>query len=636
MKKKYFCIAAIWLLVCFSIAAGEYNYSTLNFPDSLKENAYAIVRFDHIVYEYKNPESAVKKIKKAITILDDKGIKAADFYEGGSKYIKLKSFKGIMYNAKGEKIKTFNKQEIHTSAFSPHLATDNFIYYFTCDPPTVPFTISYEYEMEYTDGIIFFPYFNPQYTYNISVQEASYCLQHPLTTPILLKVLRINSVPETQTSKDIKTTTWSVKNLRAKENEKFAPDLENYVPQIYAAPEKFIYAKSSGSIANAETIAEWQKQLNLNRNNLSEELKKKITDLTKDVPDIKEKVRILYNFLGNTTRYESIQLGIGGFQPIPADEVCRTGFGDCKGLSNYLKAMLNHIGIPANYTIIRMDRNEKKLSNDFTAFMNTNHIILQVPLPGDTLWLECTNTKVPFGYVHNGIAGHHAIVSTDEGGIMTILPDYPDTMNIERNHLTVEVDSEGKAIVKATKTWDVKEYDNNSHLITAKASDQIDFLRKKISLPQVTIGTIQLTETKSEYPSMSMKYDWQTTSYGSKTGNRLFIPVNTLKNNIKHGFVKSHRTNDIQIINGGCDIDSISITIPEGYVIESIPVSIAFDSQFGGFRSEIVTNENKILIHQLFSLKSGYWDVSTYPDLFNFFEQTAIEYNRKIILRKIL
>lgn len=634
MKKDIFCIIILWFFACFTKAAGEYDFSTLNIPDSLKKNAYAVVRYNHIIYEYKSPDNAAKKIKKAITVIDEKGIDAAVFFENGSKYDKLKNFKGVMYNAKGEKIKTFGKSEIRTSAFSPHLATDNFIYYFSCDPPSVPFTMSFEYEMEYSDGIILFPYFNPQYSYNMSVQEASYCLQHPLTTPILLKTLNLKSVPVTQITKDLKTTTWTVQHLKAKESEKHAPDLEKSVPQIYAAPEKFTYARSGGTLINVETIIQWQKQLNLNRNNLSDELKKKIIDLTKDITDTKEKVRVLYNYLGNTTRYESIQLGIGGFQPIPADEVCRTGFGDCKGLSNYLKAMLNYIGIPANYTIIRMDENKKELSNDFTAFMNTNHIILQVPLPGDTLWLECTNTIIPFGYIHKGIAGHHAMVSTDNGGVMAILPDYPDSLNTERNNMIVKLGSEGNAEVKATKTWELKRYDHNLHIVTAKASDQTDFIRKAIILPQVTIGNFQLSDNKSAHPSMSISYNWETTSYGSKTGNRLFVPVNTLRNDKKNGLKKSPRSNDIQINRGEVDIDSFTIEIPEGYQIESMPSSVNLNTQFGDFSSDIFQTDNKITIYQRFFLRSGYWDISNYSSLVTFFEEIAKAYNGNIILRK--
>lgn len=54
-----------------------------------------------------------------------------------------------------------------------------------------------------------------------------------------------------------------------------------------------------------------------------------------------------------------------------------------------------------------------------------NHAILQVPLPEDTLWLECTNPQLPFGYVHSGIAGHDALLITKKEGLCAACPPIP-------------------------------------------------------------------------------------------------------------------------------------------------------------------------------------------------------------------
>ena len=35
---------------------------------------------------------------------------------------------------------------------------------------------------------------------------------------------------------------------------------------------------------------------------------------------------------------------------------------------------------------------------------------------GDTIWIECTAPDLALGYVHSDIAGHDALVMTDDGG----------------------------------------------------------------------------------------------------------------------------------------------------------------------------------------------------------------------------
>lgn len=180
---------------------------------------------------------------------------------------------------------------------------------------------------------------------------------------------------------------------------------------------------------------EWQYKLLDGRDELTEPFRNKLHGLTAHCSTDREKVKAIYDYLAKTTRYVSIQLGIGGLQPIAASDVCRTGFGDCKGLSNYTRAMLKEIGIPSTYTVI--STTNERLLPDFSSANQMNHVILQVPLPKDTLWLECTDPSLPFGYIHQGIAGHDALLIEPAGGSIHRLPTYPDSLNTQHIIATI-------------------------------------------------------------------------------------------------------------------------------------------------------------------------------------------------------
>ncbi len=628
---------ALFVLLTFSTGIGasvKSDFRVSLIPDSLKKNAYSVVRLSQCDYTYRNPTSATARFNHAVTILDKEGISESYFVASGDKSTKLTKFKATITDAHGKKIKTYSRSDIEINAISSHLATDNFRYYLNFSDPALPFTIHYEYELEYNDGIYYFPVFMPVSSFNQSVEKASFNLISPVGTIIHVKATKFDGKYAEQEVKGLNSRRWEINAYKAVEQERFAPSFINLMPVVYSGPKDFVYENTRGELTNTQTIIQWLKVLCLGRTELTQATKDQITAMTSELKTDREKVETLYHHLGKTTRYESIQLGVGGYQPIAAAEVCRTGFGDCKGLSNYLKAMLNHLGIEANHCIIRSDSREKDLSDDFTAMLRSNHMILQVPLQGDTLWLECTNTRFPFGYVHSNIAGHHALVNYDRGGKMERLPDYPDSLNIELNNLQLNIESDGKATGKMLKSLEVKQFDGMMGFMTARQQDQTDKLRKEINLPQATIQNMLLTENKSALPSLRITYELSTNQYGTKTGSRLFLPVNVMRSTNAF-FKKGERKQDIVIYEGWVDADEITILIPDDFTIESAPAPVMIENEFGSFTSNIAVNGRTITIKQTLSVRSGQWNADAYPTLGALFEKAVSGYAGKITIRKI-
>ena len=75
----------------------------------------------------------------------------------------------------------------------------------------------------------------------------------------------------------------------------------------------------------------WKNQLLDRRDNLPVETINTIKQLTNGLSTKKEKVKKVYEFVQSKTRYVSVQLGIGGWQPFTAEIVDKYGYGDCKG-----------------------------------------------------------------------------------------------------------------------------------------------------------------------------------------------------------------------------------------------------------------------------------------------------------------
>jgi transglutaminase-like putative cysteine protease len=632
MRRRTLIAILGWFSGLLTLSA-QTDLSVSAIPDSLKKNANTVTRFDNETIDIYSLKSGVRKDSYAITVLDEKGESHASFLLTGDVFNVLKSFSAKLYDAQGKLLKKYGKSDLQTSEYSSALATDNKSYYFSCDAPSIPFTIRYDYEVSMNNGILNFGYFFPMDSYYHSVQSYVYLLRLPETVIPRIKSFNHIQEPGISTASGITTYFWKVENQKAIESEPLDPPLDDYVPYVSIAPNDFIYDGTPGSVSSWSELGKWSYNLTVGRDVIPEELKAKLLDLTKNAKTDKEKVQILYNYMGETTRYVSIQLGIGGYQPMAASEVYKMGFGDCKALTNYLKAMLSVLGIHSEYCTIRFDEDKKELLNDFPDFLQMNHAILMVPLPNEKLWLECTNTKVPFGFVHNGIAGHDVLVCKPEGGEIQKLPDYADSLNLEQNVAYVNLLADGSASVKMQKDCRVKIYDTNDWFLLAKASDQTDNLREDIHLPNVELGSFHTTENKKALPSYSVDFSWKTSLYGSKTGNRLFLPVNIFRSGYEQ-LRKPNRIHDICIEMGYRDADSIFVQIPESFEVEALPPTVLVVSRFGSFTAKVVLEGNQLKIVQVADVFTGNYKDSEYQEFIAFFNKITTAYKGKIILRK--
>ncbi len=114
---------------------------------------------------------------------------------------------------------------------------------------------------------------------------------------------------------------------------------------------------------------------------------------------VREKVKYLY-----------VGLGEGNLRPMPADMVWQRGFGDCKGKTALLLAMLDALGIKAEAALVAT-RGGDGLDRRLPALGGFDHVIVRAQLDGRVVWLDPTlegeGASPRFGWalpVHPGAA----------------------------------------------------------------------------------------------------------------------------------------------------------------------------------------------------------------------------------------
>ena len=628
--KYFFTTFVIKLLLISSVfsnnnfSSKKANYPVSEIPDKLLENAHAVIRLDQTTFELESRKNATLNVKYVITILDKKADRLAHFVQGYDKLRKISSIKATVYNAYGKEIKKFKKKDIidqsAISGFS--LYEDSRLKAIEVIQNEYPFTVEIEYEIDFK-GLLIYPSWNLIPNFNVSVQQSSYKAIIPTSLGVRYKAVNTDIEPEMSKSGSSDIYHWSASDLKPIINEQYGPSYNSIFPRVILAPNEFEYDGQAGNMKDWKTYGQWMYKLLEGREDLPASTKAEVKKLVAGVKDDKEKVKLIYEYLQSKTRYISVQLGIGGLQPFEAAYVDKNGYGDCKALSNYTRAMLGSVNIPSYYATIGAGRGHQSIQPDFTWKGYTNHAILCVPLEQDTIWLECTSQSNPFGYMGSFTGDRNAMLVTENGGVIARTPRYPLEVNTQIRKAEITLDDRGNASAKISTDYGGLQYENVSRQFVKNDKEKKETLYERLDISNMEITSFDYEQKKAPIPVATEKLDLTIRSYGSVSGKRMFVPLNILNKRKKAPSKVKDRKTDVVIQMAYMDSDTIVYEFPNYFTIEHLPKPVTIESDFGTYVSSIVQEGNKVTYIRTMTMNKKTFPPERYPDL--------IEHYKKII-----
>ncbi|HZL76931.1 MAG TPA: hypothetical protein VFB97_04455 [Bacteroidales bacterium] len=330
-------------------------------------------------------------------------------------------------------------------------------------------------------------------------------------------------------------------------------------------------------------------------------------------------------------RYVNITIGLGGWQTIKAETVDRLSYGDCKALSNYMKSLLDVVGIKSLFTIVMAGDDAPAIFDDFPS-AQFNHVILCVPLINDTIWLECTNQRIPFGYLGGFTDDRKVLLSTENGGYLVRTKQYgkDDNMQIRTGSVKLNQDGNGESNIKTSYKGIL--YENIFPVLGMDESDRKLFIQKKINLPSFNLLSYSFSEDRSIVPSMNENLKIGLPNYSAIVGKRLYFNPNILSRFNNVPYRTQERKSDVYLRRSYQELDTIEFIIPQNYLVDKLPDRKLFNSKFGGYSSEVISNGNKIKYVRLLSFNKGQYPVSDYNTFVDFCEQISVADQGKVIL----
>lgn len=607
----------------------------VSFAEAQEINIGAIIDRYDASFNMVSQTTGTYKVNMRVSVLSKDAADEAMFlvYQDGFK--SLSSFSGVLESG-GKVIKKYKMSDLKSVSVGEGGITDATVSYLEPVAP-VPYVVEYTYEVSYKNGFISFPTFIPVTEPGVILSSASYTLTVPPGTELMYKS---SMEPEKETGAKADIYKWKAPTFPGYVYEHMMPSIYERVPYLYVGPKSFTYARTQGEQTDWQAAGMWLYGLQKDVCTVPDELRAKVQEMTSGVSSDRQKIKILYEYLRQNTRYVSIQLGIGGLRPFPVEMVMKSGFGDCKALSVYMQALLAAADIHSEYLIVNTGR--RSLLKDYYSVGQMDHAMLCVPMQKDTLWIECTNPRLPLGYRHDNIAGHEVLLIGENGGQKVRVRPYPDSLrrSVESVEVTLNADGSAHCVGSRHLVLDDAEAYVGFSALTEKT--KFNAIMGANSLTPNNFKIVSVTDNFEDWANMSdgeeyipeteIRYEFDAANYAKVSGDRIFLDLNPFAKQVRAD--RKQRVNDYVRLRRVIIEDVVSLTLPEGYTVESLPASATISSPFGTLKTEVTFADGKIDVVQTLTMIPGRFTKEEYDLYRTFAKDVTKAYSTRVVLRR--
>ncbi|HEY4616901.1 MAG TPA: DUF3857 domain-containing protein [Flavobacterium sp.] len=628
----FFCVLAF-----FSVQAQKNEYPTSLIADSLKENANAIVRLNQIDITVSSQRNMTVKTKRVITVLNEKGLSSVDAIENYNKKTSVRDIEASVFDSSGKEIKKIKRKDFkdQSAVGGSTLFSDSRYIYLDYTPTQYPFTVVYESEIE-TSTTAFIPQWYPLGNFFVSVEKSILNVNYPNNLGFKKMEFNFSGFSIQKTIDTDTQLSYTVTNILAQKQEDYSPAFGSIFPKLMMGLEVFHLEDVDGAAKTWKEFGKWYSDAILDgTTELSDDTKTKMRTLVGDEKDPIKKAKLIYNYVQQKSRYVSIQVGIGGWKPMLANDVDRLGYGDCKALTNYTKALLDAVDVPSYNTVLYGDSHKKDIESDFVS-MQGNHMILAIPDGDKYIWLECTSQDDPFGYQGTFTDDRNVLIMKPDGGKIVRTKVYEDENNAQISTGSYALSKNGDFSGHITIVSEGSQYNQKAAVEILQPTEKEAYYKHYWgNINNLKINNTAFSNDK-ENIKLTENAEISAVNYGSVSSDKMMFAVNAYNQYTESVKRIRNRKNPFEIQRGFSDKDEIAIALPQEFSIEFLPANFELKSKFGEYKTEFIKKENNKLVYKrsLF-IKKGMYSNTEYDEYRHFIEQVSRNDNAKIILTKI-
>ncbi|MGB5944311.1 MAG: DUF3857 domain-containing protein [Leeuwenhoekiella sp.] len=616
--------------------AQDTSLSVFSLKAMLDGDVDSVKRSEETTIDLTEKGSLNYSLRRTMTVFNKRGLGDVGAYVGYSDNVKVKNIEAWVHDASGKEIDHIkNKDFEDVSAVSGvTLYSDDRVLFLDYTPYSYPITIVLEIDYK-SRTTAFLPAWEPLSAYSSSCESSTYTVLHNPGEAFHIKEYNLEGLDIT-TIKEPGKTVWTANNLSPIDLEDLAPPFYDIMPRVRLSLEHFHLEGVAGSGGTWQQFGSWMNQnLIAGTQEIPEETQDEIISLTQNLESAEEKARAVYQFVQDKVRYISVQIGIGGWKPMLAEDVDRLAYGDCKALSNYTKSLMDLIGVTSYYAIIYGGDEVRSLDEDIVGVQG-NHAVLALDLNDDDglTWLECTSQTAPFGHTAGFTDNRNAMLVTPEGGKIVATRKYGAEDNFRKRKVDIALFENGNVTGSLISTSKGLFYDRVNYMETLDEQKLKEFyLSNWNSLNGLSVAQVDI---KNDRRAVDFKETvaFAIPNFVTQVNEDMLLKPNLWgygRGDIPTRY--SERKLPFKIEYSKSYEDTVSIKIPVGMYSGDLPEPVSLESEFGTYTASITRTETGMIVYtRRLTLNGGLFPAEKYEDYRDFYKKMARYDSQKILI----
>jgi transglutaminase-like putative cysteine protease len=325
-----------------------------------------------------------------------------------------------------------------------------------------------------------------------------------------------------------------------------------------------------------------------------DEVRRRAEGLTRGSKDDAAKVRAIYDYVVQKTRYVALEFGIHGYKPYRCAQIFARGFGDCKDKATLIVTMLGSLGIRATPVVVRTG-NKGDIETSPASLAPFDHMIAYVP----SLDLYLDGTAEDAGSTELPAMDRGALaMQVNEGhAVLVHLPDPPASASVE----TSKVDVSLSADESASLDWhaditgvEASGWRSRFHA-TSTRKQRVQQL-VAATMPGAEVSSVDASDLQDVEQRVTLRVRGKVPRFARAEGDATSVPLGRREHMVRDFAPMAERALDVRIFAQWTQTDDWTVRLPAGAKVKSVPASSHGSGPFGSYSLNVETGPSSIRV----------------------------------------